>query len=57
MEGLAFSEEKQRGNVMKGGGEEGGKLQSTNLGLWQLTETKPPTTEHAWAEPRSSTYM
>jgi hypothetical protein len=26
--------------------------ESTNLGSWGLTETKPPMKEHAWARPR-----
>lgn len=28
------------------------KVRSTNLGLWELTETGPPTKEHAWTQPR-----
>ena len=32
-------------------------IESTNLGLWELTETDPPTIEHVWTVPRSLTHM
>lgn len=27
-------------------------IESTNLGLWGLAETEPPSKEYAWAEPK-----
>ena len=34
-----------------------GDLESTNLGPWGLTETEPPTKEHAGAKPRLPTFV
>ena len=28
----------------------GGPTESANLGVWELSETRPPNKEHTWAE-------
>ena len=52
MEGLGKESEASMGKELPGK-----PTESSNLGLWRLSEIEPPTTEHIPAGPRHPTYM